>query len=71
MLLRWVRDYYASMSGRLGVGEELLEPRLLDDREDGGSCKSIFFSTPLLRIVFFLRARSGLDWGRGSNIRNG
>lgn len=34
MLLRWVRDYYASMSGRLGVGEELLEPRLLDDRED-------------------------------------
>ncbi|KAJ3413623.1 SNARE-binding exocyst subunit S6 [Chytridiales sp. JEL 0842] len=34
LILRWVRDYYASMSGRLGVGEELLEPRLLDDRED-------------------------------------
>ncbi|KAJ3331376.1 SNARE-binding exocyst subunit S6 [Blyttiomyces sp. JEL0837] len=34
MLLKWVRDYYASMSGRLGVGEELLEPRLLDDREE-------------------------------------
>ncbi|KAI8849265.1 exocyst complex component Sec6-domain-containing protein [Chytridium lagenaria] len=30
----WVRDYYFSMNGRLGVGEELLEPRLLDDREE-------------------------------------
>ncbi|KAJ3113630.1 SNARE-binding exocyst subunit S6 [Phlyctochytrium bullatum] len=34
MLLKWVRDYYSSMNGRLGVGEELLEPRLLDDREE-------------------------------------
>jgi hypothetical protein len=34
LILRWVRDYYASMSGRLGVAEELLEPRLLDDREE-------------------------------------
>ncbi|KAI9193098.1 exocyst complex component Sec6-domain-containing protein [Polychytrium aggregatum] len=33
-LLKWVRDYYDSMSGRLGVGEELLEPRLLDGREE-------------------------------------
>ncbi|KAJ3211678.1 SNARE-binding exocyst subunit S6 [Dinochytrium kinnereticum] len=34
LLLKWVRDYYSSMNGRLGVGEELLEPRLLDDREE-------------------------------------
>ncbi|KAI9365490.1 exocyst complex component Sec6-domain-containing protein [Zopfochytrium polystomum] len=33
-LLKWVRDYYTNMNGRLGVGEELLEPRLLDDREE-------------------------------------
>ncbi|KAJ3212200.1 SNARE-binding exocyst subunit S6, partial [Clydaea vesicula] len=33
-LLKWVRDYYQNMSGRLGVGEELLEPRLLDGREE-------------------------------------
>ncbi|KND01143.1 SNARE-binding exocyst subunit SEC6 [Spizellomyces punctatus DAOM BR117] len=34
MLLRWVRDYYSSMSSRLDVSEELLEPRLLDGKED-------------------------------------
>ncbi|KAJ3103186.1 SNARE-binding exocyst subunit S6 [Phlyctochytrium planicorne] len=34
LLLKWVRDYYSSVNGRLGVGEELLEPRLLDDREE-------------------------------------
>ncbi|KAJ3129089.1 SNARE-binding exocyst subunit S6 [Nowakowskiella sp. JEL0407] len=34
MLLKWVRDYYGNMSKRLGVGEELLEPHLLDNRED-------------------------------------
>ncbi|KAI9352595.1 exocyst complex component Sec6-domain-containing protein [Obelidium mucronatum] len=34
ILLKLVRDYYYNMNGRLGVGEELLEPRLLDDRED-------------------------------------
>ncbi|ORY37909.1 exocyst complex component Sec6, partial [Rhizoclosmatium globosum] len=34
ILLKLVRDYYSNMSSRLGVGEELLEPRLLDDRED-------------------------------------
>ncbi|KAJ3150536.1 SNARE-binding exocyst subunit S6 [Irineochytrium annulatum] len=34
MLLKWVREYYSSMNMRLGVGEELLEPRLLDDREE-------------------------------------
>ncbi|KAI8801633.1 exocyst complex component Sec6-domain-containing protein [Cladochytrium replicatum] len=33
-LLKWVRDYYSNMSGRLGVGEELLEPRLLDGNEE-------------------------------------
>lgn len=33
-MLKWVRDYYKSMNGRLGVGEELLEPTLLDGREE-------------------------------------
>ncbi|KAI9099318.1 exocyst complex component Sec6-domain-containing protein [Phlyctochytrium arcticum] len=33
-LLKWVRGYYASMSSRLDVSEELLEPRLLDGREE-------------------------------------
>ena len=32
-LLKWVRDYYDNMSGRLGVGEDLLEPRLLDGKQ--------------------------------------
>ncbi|RUP48663.1 exocyst complex component Sec6-domain-containing protein [Jimgerdemannia flammicorona] len=32
-LLRFVRDYYASMSSQLGVTEELLEPKLLDGQE--------------------------------------
>ncbi|KAJ3028606.1 SNARE-binding exocyst subunit S6, partial [Rhizophlyctis rosea] len=34
VLIKWVRDYYSSMSSRLDVGEDLLEPRLLDNRED-------------------------------------
>ncbi|KAI8621413.1 exocyst complex component Sec6-domain-containing protein [Chytriomyces sp. MP71] len=34
ILLKLVREYYSQMNGRLGVGEELLEPRLMDDRED-------------------------------------
>ncbi|KAI1315091.1 SNARE-binding exocyst subunit S6 [Mortierella claussenii] len=34
-LLRWVREYYASMSHQLGVTEELLEPQLLDGNEQG------------------------------------
>ncbi|KAJ3284204.1 SNARE-binding exocyst subunit S6 [Borealophlyctis nickersoniae] len=34
MLLKWVRDYYGSMSSRLDVSEELLEPRLLDGKEE-------------------------------------
>ena len=29
----WIRDYYHVMGERMGVGEELLEPRLLDDNE--------------------------------------
>ncbi len=29
----WVRDYYSSMSINLGITEDLLEPRLLDDEE--------------------------------------
>ncbi|KAI8816506.1 exocyst complex component Sec6-domain-containing protein [Fimicolochytrium jonesii] len=33
-LLTWVGDYYASMSSRLDVSEELLEPRLLDGQEE-------------------------------------
>ncbi|KAJ3140405.1 SNARE-binding exocyst subunit S6 [Physocladia obscura] len=33
-LLELVRDYYTNMRDRVGVGEELLEPRLLDDREN-------------------------------------
>ncbi|KAJ3014877.1 SNARE-binding exocyst subunit S6 [Thoreauomyces humboldtii] len=33
-LLGWVRDYYQSMSSRLDVSEDLLEPRLLDGREE-------------------------------------
>ncbi|KAI9271298.1 exocyst complex component Sec6-domain-containing protein [Sporodiniella umbellata] len=32
-LLKFVRDYYATMSVRLGVTEELLEPQLLDGQE--------------------------------------
>ncbi|KAI8377568.1 exocyst complex component Sec6-domain-containing protein [Radiomyces spectabilis] len=32
-LLRFVRDYYTTMSTRLGVTEELLEPQLLDGQE--------------------------------------
>ncbi|KAI9249758.1 exocyst complex component Sec6-domain-containing protein [Phascolomyces articulosus] len=32
-LLRFVRDYYSTMSTRLGVTEELLEPQLLDGQE--------------------------------------
>lgn len=32
-LIKWVRDYYESMSSRLDVGEEVLEPKLLDGRE--------------------------------------
>ncbi|KAG1473431.1 hypothetical protein G6F56_000954 [Rhizopus delemar] len=32
-LLKFVRDYYATMSARLGVTEELLEPQLLDGQE--------------------------------------
>lgn len=34
LLLKWVRDYYSGMNSRLDVGEELLEPRLLDGREE-------------------------------------
>ncbi|KAJ3321383.1 SNARE-binding exocyst subunit S6 [Boothiomyces sp. JEL0866] len=34
ILIKWVRDYYSSMSMRLDVSEDLLEPRLLDGRED-------------------------------------
>ncbi|KAL2919037.1 SNARE-binding exocyst subunit S6 [Polyrhizophydium stewartii] len=33
-LIKWVRDYYANMSARLDVSEDLLEPRLLDGREE-------------------------------------
>ena len=33
-LIKWVRDYYESMSTRLDVVEDLLEPKLLDGRED-------------------------------------
>ncbi|KAI8813830.1 exocyst complex component Sec6-domain-containing protein [Cladochytrium replicatum] len=31
--LKWARDYYSNMSGRL-LGEELIEPRLLDGNEE-------------------------------------
>jgi hypothetical protein len=34
ILIKWVRDYYESMSSRLDVGEDLLEPKLLDGKED-------------------------------------
>ncbi|KAH6562713.1 hypothetical protein BASA50_007432 [Batrachochytrium salamandrivorans] len=34
LLIKWVRDYYSSMSARLDVSEELLEPKLLDGREE-------------------------------------
>ncbi|EGF77802.1 hypothetical protein BATDEDRAFT_13787 [Batrachochytrium dendrobatidis JAM81] len=34
MLIKWVRDYYNSMSARLDVSEDLLEPKLLDGREE-------------------------------------
>ena len=33
-LLKWVRSYYKDMRTRLDVSEELLEPRLLGDREE-------------------------------------
>ncbi|TPX40434.1 hypothetical protein SeLEV6574_g06619 [Synchytrium endobioticum] len=33
-LLRWVRNYYQDMNARLGVGEELLEPKLIDGKQD-------------------------------------
>ncbi|KAJ1562706.1 SNARE-binding exocyst subunit S6 [Nowakowskiella sp. JEL0078] len=33
-LLKWTRDYHHNMLRRIGVAEELLEPRLLDGRED-------------------------------------
>lgn len=33
LVLGWVRDYYKVMNDRLGVTEELLEPKLLDDNE--------------------------------------
>ena len=33
VVLGWVRDYYRVMNERLGVTEELLEPKLLDDNE--------------------------------------
>jgi exocyst complex component 3 len=33
-ILKWVREYYGKMSGKMGVGEELLEPRLLDGKEE-------------------------------------
>ena len=33
-LIKWVRDYYDSMSTRLDVSEDLLEPKLLDGRQD-------------------------------------
>lgn len=34
VLIKWVRDYYDGMSTRLDVSEDLLEPKLLDGRED-------------------------------------
>jgi hypothetical protein len=34
VLIKWVRDYYDGMSARLDVGEDLLEPKLLDGREE-------------------------------------
>ncbi|KAI8914395.1 exocyst complex component Sec6-domain-containing protein [Gorgonomyces haynaldii] len=34
VLTKWVRDYYTNMSARLDVNEDLLEPKLLDGRED-------------------------------------
>jgi exocyst complex component 3 len=34
VLIKWVRDYYDGMSAKLDVGEDLLEPKLLDGRED-------------------------------------
>lgn len=33
-LTSWIREYYKTMEDRLGVSEDLLEPRLLDDREN-------------------------------------
>ena len=33
LVTSWVRDYYRTMGDKLGVTEELLEPRLLDDKE--------------------------------------
>lgn len=41
LLTKWVRDYYASMGSRLGVTEDLLEPRLLDGREDELICNYV------------------------------
>jgi exocyst complex component 3 len=34
VLTKWVQDYYTTMSARLDVNEDLLEPKLLDGRED-------------------------------------
>lgn len=34
ILMKWVRDYYDSMSERFDVSEDMLEPRLLDGREE-------------------------------------
>lgn len=34
ILTRWVQDYYSNMSNRLDVNEDLLEPRILDGREE-------------------------------------
>jgi hypothetical protein len=34
LLLKWIRNYYDDMLTRLDVSEELLEPRLLGDREE-------------------------------------
>ena len=33
-MTRWVREYYSIMGDRFSVSEELLEPRLMDDKED-------------------------------------
>lgn len=33
-LIKWVREYYDNVNSRLGVSEDLLEPKLLDGREE-------------------------------------
>jgi exocyst complex component 3 len=33
-LTKWVRDYYTTMSARLDVNEDVLEPKLLDGRDE-------------------------------------